>query len=963
MKKIMLICLAISLLGAKGLYAQKNLGKLKHKTTHTQRIEIATYHQYQINLKKGTLALLNLTAYNVHTSMTVVSPQGMVVERTNTAGMADFLVFEAPENGSYQFYIQIDEEKNFGTYTLATHYIPATKAGTFNQIKKLLQLLEKPSRAGLVAAIVKDGKIIFEYQTGYANVEHRLKNNKETVFELASVSKQFTAMAIAVLAEEGKLSVEDDIRMYFPELPIYKNPIRVKHLLNHTAGIIESGYPLDLAGFEDDPIELAQVLTFLQNTPEQYFKPGTAFSYSNDAYTLLGELVYRVTKQDFKDWMQEHIFTPLNMHSSVIRDSPEQIIPNRATSYVAYTGETHFRRLSFDFYAPGGCSVRSSINDLVKWVNYLNKGYHSQEKIFKRIHGVEQFPNGEAMEYAYGNFVTQFRGLKRFSHLGLSAGFTTAIARFPEQNLAFIVLGNDGEFKNYYLSRKIYEIYLEDQLDSFSTAFEGMETKVPIEMLEDNENTLKDVDLNAYEGNYFSQQLNATYSFQLKKDTLYALSAAYAPIPIIEGVKDTLKTDEDFMETLVFRRDYKGEVSEINIYNDSDEYGILFTKIAMPKKWSKSEYWESASYRQRMLDTLTQIEASKVLPGFAVSVFDESEIFIQKGYGYANIKEEVPYNPETIQLIASISKSITAMAVFKAMELGHFKLDDPINKYLPFKITNPKYSDIDITIRHLLTHTSSLNDNDSYNTAYVFKEPLQQKDWPKAYHESLSKYDRHEKLPLSTFLDAVFTPNGKLYNALGMYTEEKPGSNFEYSNFGFALLGYIIELTTKEDFRDFTKKHIFDPLDMTSATWDVEKIAATQHATYYLGNRNKPCPKYTCNTIPDGGLYTNIIDLTKFLQEAMRGYTGKGSILSQASYREMFRSQSDLVEIEGGLGWDLSISCCIGHGGNDFGLSTVMYFQPRTGIGRIVFSNTSIEAEEVEAAFYGVMNLLFIEEW
>lgn len=959
MTKLLMLHVGLCLFCVSELQAQKNLGELKNDSPQTQAIEISTFHQYEIKLKKGTFALLNLSDFDIQTELTVVSPQGMIVEKTNTAGMADFLVFEAPANASYQFYINvIDDEKNLGTYTLTAHYIPKRKSGKLDQIRKLLQLLEKPSRAGMVTAIVEDGKLLFEHYAGYANVEHRLKNTKETVFELASVSKQFTAMAIAKLVEGGKISIEDDIRMYFPELPIYNSPIRIKQLLNHSAGIINSSYALDLAGFEKDPIELERVLNFLQNTPEQYFETGTELQYSNDAYTLLGELVHRVTKQDFRSWMKQNVFDPLDMNSSLIRDSPEIIIPNRATSYVSFTGDTHFRRLSFDFYAPGGCSVRSNLNDLVKWVDYLNKGYHSKDKLFKRVHTVEQFPNGEAMEYAYGNFATEFRGLKRFSHLGLSAGFTTAIARFPEQNLGFIVLGNDGEFRNYYLSRKIYEIYLEDQLAPFSTVFEGIETEKPNLKKSDQNNTLKDVNLKDYEGTYFSEQINSTYTFQVKKDSLYASSSAYAPIPIIEGVKDTLKTDEDFMKRIIFKRDFNGEVSECMIYNDDDNHGIAFTKIPIPKKWTIPTHWKSNAFQQKIKDTLKHIEASKILTGYAVSVFDESEIFFQEGFGYADIKSEKEYSPETVQLIASISKSVTAVAVMKAMEMGYFNLDDPINKYLPFELTNPKFPDTDITIRHLLTHTSSIHDNDNYNRSYAFVTPLVQNNWPKPHHKYLPFLNNNGVMSMRDFLNELFAPDGKWYIASEIYTDNKPGTNFEYSNTAYDLLGYIIEVAAKVDFREFTKKYIFNPLEMNNTTWELEKVDSENHATYYLENYNV-CPDYQLNVLADGGLFTNAIDLTKFLQEAMRGYTGRGKILTQSSYKEMFKSQSSLFEIEGGLGWDLSISCCIGHAGNDYGVSTVMYFEPTTGIGRIVLSNVSSEKEEISRAFYGIMNLLF----
>ncbi len=954
---IYVVVIIFQILSSQDLFAQKKFGKLTDKSSFNQLIDISVYHQYELNLKKGTIALLNITNFEVITDLTVVNADGFIVEQAE-----HFLIFEAPEDGKYDLYINtLEGQLNQGKYTLTTHLIKPENNNPLQRIKKLLQRLEKPDRAGIALAIIEKGNLIFEHYNGFSNAEDKIKLNENTVFELASVSKQFTAMAIAKLAEDGKLSIEDDIRKYFPELPIYKTPIKIKHLVNHTSGLADSDYPLALAGFEYDPIDIDRVLNFLQNAPELYFEPGSEFAYSNDGYTILGDLVHRVTKQTFRDWMKENLFDPLKMNSTIIRDSPEIVIPNRAISYDPNEGQNHFKRQSFDFYAPGGCSVRSSISDLIKWTNYLNEGYHSQKSLFKRINQVETFSDGNAMEYAYGNFVTEFKGLKRISHLGLSAGFRTAIARFPSEDVSFILLGNDGEFRNYYLSLKIYEFYLKDKLTYDYKKFEGIETFSPSKDV-DKEKQIEDLKLTEYKGTYFSIKLNTTYTFEVIQDTLFARSAAYKPIPLIATAKDTFQTDEDFMETIIFKRDYNQKVSDCDMYNDDDDRGITFRKIPSTIKWPKSKHWNSSSFQQRMRDSLQKIETSKILTGFAVSIFDETETFMQEGFGFANVENQKAYNPETVQMVASVSKSITGVAVMKAIELGYFKLDDPINEYLPYELTNPKFPEKEITIRHLLTHTSSLDDTDNYDHGYVFSKPLEKENWPKSHHKYLGRYDKNEKRSLSDFLNLIIDPNSVWYNKSQMYTKYSPGTNYEYSNMGFALLGYIIETTSKVDFRDFTKKHIFDPLDMKSATWDLEKVDPLNHITYYLENYNA-APYYSCNTLPEGNLFTNIIDLTKFLQEAIKGYAGRGKILTQASYTEMFRMQSNFIELgDGGLGWDLSIPCCIGHSGNDFGIATVMYFEPRTGIGRIIFSNTSTEIEKIADTFYGIMNLLFLEE-
>ena len=902
-----------------GLWAQKKCGVLKNKSFHDQIIELSIYHQYELKLKKGAVNLIRVFDYEVALEFTVVSPEGFVIEQINNAETGDFMIFESPTDGKYQFYVRIiDDEISSTKYSLKAHFIPPNK-NRLQQIMQLIQLLERPERAGTAIAIVENDQVIFEHYHGFSNVEHKIKNNAATVFELASVSKQFTAMAIAMLAEQNKLSVEDDVSIYFPELPTYDTPIKIKHLINHTSGLIDSEHPLALAGFENDPIDIDRVLNFLSNTPEQYFESGSAFTYSNDGYTLLGELVKRITKQPFKTWVKENIFDPLQMQSSFVRDSPETVIENRAISYGSNMAEDKFHRLSFDFHAPGGCAVRSSIEDLVKWVNYLNQGYHTEESLFKRINQVDLLNDGESQDYAYGNWITDFKGLKRFSHLGLSAGFRTSIARFPEENLSFIYLSNDGDFRNYYISRKIYELFLSSKTSQKSDKFSGIET---LKLSNKISKTIQSFDLNNYQGNYFAKQINTPYSFEVIQDTLFAISAAYRRIPLTAVGIDTFKTDKEFMDKITFVRDYNQNISECQIYNADDDHKITFNKFSETKKWDKNHRWYSTKHQNEMMDSLKKIEASKTFPGFAVSVFDESETLFQNGFGYASISEKIEFGPESVQLIASITKSITGMAVMKAAEMGYFQLDDAINDYLPFKIINPEYPDDEITIRHLLTHTSSLDDQKSYSYGYVFSRTLDKKNWPEPHHKGLDFYSDNKKYTLGEFLTKMFSPEDIWYKEAEMFTKHRPGTNFEYSNTGFALLGFILELTSKVDFKEFTQKHIFDPLGMQSATWELER-ENKNHVTYYLENYNV-CPDYTINTIPDGGLYINVIDLTKFLQEAIKGYAGRGRILTQSSYNEMFKNQSELFEIEGGLGWDLSFPCCIGHGGNDFGVATLM---------------------------------------
>jgi CubicO group peptidase (beta-lactamase class C family) len=350
-------------------------------------------------------------------------------------------------------------------------------------------------------------------------------------------------------------------------------------------------------------------------------------------------------------------------------------------------------------------------------------------------------------------------------------------------------------------------------------------------------------------------------------------------------------------------------------------------------------------------NVLVDYQKKQDLPGFVVSIFNKDSILFAKGYGVADLKTKKPYTEKTVQGIASISKTFIATALMKVVEEGLVELDDNINKYLPYKITNINHPDTPITIRHLATHTSSFSDP-SGGKGNIFSEKLKKENWRPIWHPIIKNYNTNIDMPMNVFLEDVFSNKEN-------FMSERPGTYYEYSNYGSALLAHIIEIVAKIDFKTFTKKEIFEPLGMTSTRWEYIQADTINHITYYNDNY-KPVPKYRIITYPDGGLYTNVTDLTKYMQEIMKGYYQEGSLLKTESFKEMLSSQSKLISTNTGIFWDLDQSCCIGHGGNDFGIATMMYFDIRDGIGRIVFTNIDVQQENQEEAFYGVFNETFI---
>lgn len=359
---------------------------------------------------------------------------------------------------------------------------------------------------------------------------------------------------------------------------------------------------------------------------------------------------------------------------------------------------------------------------------------------------------------------------------------------------------------------------------------------------------------------------------------------------------------------------------------------------------------------------LKKIEKLNTLSGFAVSVFTKDTILFQKGYGYSDIKAQKPFTSDNVQIIASVTKTLVGVSLMQLVEKEQLSLDTPINDILPYKVVNPYFPEEEITLRHLATHTSTITGTKKSDKGYRFETPLKLENFSKEHREIYEKligvYNKTESLSMKEFLQRKLSNKGIWYEQ-AIFKNAKPGTNYNYSNLGIALLSHCIEIKTGKSFKDLSLENILEPLAMNHSTWELSQVDPNQHVRYYY-EVDKELPKYHIITYPDGGLYSSVTDMTKYLQEIIRSYDGKGSLLQSKSVKEMIRKQFEGEELTEGICWDLSFEGLAGHPGNDFGTSTLMYFNPTTGVGRILFTNTSTENEAQEDAFYSIFNTLFL---
>ncbi len=300
----------------------------------------------------------------------------------------------------------------------------------------------RDSTPGLAVSVVKDGRMIFARGYGMADLEHRIPITPTTVFDVASVSKQFTGLAIAMLVEEGKVKLEDDVHRYIPELPVFGHPITINHLLHHTSGLRDWPGTLGVAGWRfDDVISFDQILRMAMHQHTLNFVPGAEYTYSNTGYNLLAEVVQRVTGTSFRQWTQAHLFAPLAMKRSVFRDDHMMVIRDRALGYAPAPLGT-WAATTNNLTALGSSSLMSTVEDLAKWViNFDSARVGGKSAMaMTRTRGV--LNDGSTIPYAFGVSHGDYRGRATVSHSGSWASFATYVVHFPELHAGVVVLAN-----------------------------------------------------------------------------------------------------------------------------------------------------------------------------------------------------------------------------------------------------------------------------------------------------------------------------------------------------------------------------------------------------------------------------------------------------------------------------------------------------------------------------------------
>ncbi len=331
-------------------------------------------------------------------------------------------------------------------------------------INQIFSKYNHPGIPGAAVLVIQNGKVIFKKGYGTANLEYDAPITPSTVFDIASVSKQFTGFAISTLIQEGKISPDDDIRKYLPEVPQFSNTITIRHLIHHTSGLRDWPATLHAAGWRwDEAFRFEDILRMVKQQRDLDFQPGARYSYSNTGYNLLAALVARVSGKPFPQWIQEHVFTPLQMNASLVLDDYTKVIPRLASSYDNNDGK-EFRKINDALTALGSSSIFTTVEDLSKWVIHFQQQIERKDPVFLRMLEIDSLNDKQPVTYGYGLSVENEHGITNISHSGGWAGFRTFVSVYPDQKLAIIVLSNNSDFDPEGNTTAIAKLFLKDKL-------------------------------------------------------------------------------------------------------------------------------------------------------------------------------------------------------------------------------------------------------------------------------------------------------------------------------------------------------------------------------------------------------------------------------------------------------------------------------------------------------------------
>jgi len=497
---------------------------------------------------------------------------------------------------------------------------------THDQVDKLFERYNQPGSPGCALAVMQDGQIVYKQGYGLANVELEVPIEPSTVFNIGSMAKQFTAFAIALLADEDKLSLDDDVRQHLPEMPDLGETITLRHMIHHTSGL-RGSFPelLALAEWRDtDATTTQDVVRLLQAQRALNYRPGEEHLYVNSNYVLLSQICKRASGQSFATFCRERIFEPLGMSCSVVNDSYFALIPGRADSY--YEDEGAWFNAPLTDSVTGPTNVYTTVEDLAKWDENFYTGQVGGPAVLEIVNQPGRLNDGTVLDYAFGLLVGpshQHRGWQMVEHGGSQAGYSAWMVRFPELHLSTVVLFNHFLWDMREYALKVADLFLEDRATAAEAAAPpSAPAPVPVELSAEQ--------LVTKAGTYFNAQ-RAT----IREVTCVEGQLQYQGLALVPLGENRFCFEVEPETHVAFSLADDGSVAGMKTITPSGEYGYDRVETATPTPEQLAQYagryyspeldlcWTIAGADDHLIAKRRKYIDSKLTPLFADAFRDD----------------------------------------------------------------------------------------------------------------------------------------------------------------------------------------------------------------------------------------------------------------------------------------------------------------------------------------------------
>lgn len=387
------------------------------------------------------------------------------------------------------------------------------------QMDEVFKRWNDATRPGIAAAAISNGKIVYKNGFGSANLEHQIPITNSTIFNAGTWNRQFTAFAILLLENQGKLSLQDDIRKYVTDVPDFGQKITLHHLLSHTSGLDDYAVIKALAGWNNsDVFTKKHAIQLLKKQKQLNNPPGEKYQMNQTDFMLLEEVVAKVSRKSYAQFTQENIFQPLGMNHTFYLEKEGQVIAKKATGYRA-AGE-NFESLNVTFAQVGPSDLYTNIDDILKWIQNFRTPKVGNAAINKKM-DTPALLNGKSVEQKNGALYLgqhrywNFKGTNKLYLIGDMGGYACKIVRFPDQDFSAVVMGNDGAYNGYSTSN-FADLFLEKYYAKPSSPIEPVATTTAKVISK----KLSKAQLQKMVGTYYNSDRFFTTKIELVNDTL-----------------------------------------------------------------------------------------------------------------------------------------------------------------------------------------------------------------------------------------------------------------------------------------------------------------------------------------------------------------------------------------------------------------------------------------------------------